>query len=239
MNEPAFSTWRWAGRRYRPDVPTAAHHAYLRWGAGAKANDLVAHHPALLTSPAPLGHAPPAGGIMQSEGGVVDTLDMLTVLKAAQAISSEIVLDRLLVKLIKIIIENAGTQKGVLILEEGGTLAIQALGWAEQELVTVVRGAPVEQSEDVSAQIIDHVWEAGDGLVVPKTGRDDRFAGDPYIGSCAAQIGSVCAHPEPRPPRWNLVPGKWSEYRRFHATARTCCKSCPLKWSYISRMPGL
>ena len=175
---------------------------------------------------------------MQSEGGVVDTLDMLTVLKAAQAISSEIVLDRLLVKLIKIIIENAGAQKGVLILEEGGTLAIQALGWAEQELVTVVRGAPVEQSEEVSAQIIDHVWQAGDGLVIPDAGCDNRFAGDPYIGH--AQPKSVLCVPIQSHGRrvgiWYLENGL--SIGAFTPSTSACCKSCPLKWSYLWRMPG-
>ena len=67
---------------------------------------------------------------------------MLTVLKAAQAISSEIVLDRLLVKLIKIIIENAGAQKGALILEEGGRAGDPGAGLGGTGLVTVAEGRP-------------------------------------------------------------------------------------------------
>jgi len=43
--------------------------------------------------------------------------DLAAVLKASQAISSEIELDRLLGSLMQILIENAGAQTGFLILE--------------------------------------------------------------------------------------------------------------------------
>ena len=49
----------------------AAHHAYLRWGAGAKANDLVARHPALLTSPAPRPRRRPAGSCRARVGSSI------------------------------------------------------------------------------------------------------------------------------------------------------------------------
>ncbi|MBD0346863.1 MAG: hypothetical protein ICV63_18960, partial [Coleofasciculus sp. Co-bin14] len=43
---------------------------------------------------------------------------MTTVLKASQALPDELVLDQLLDKLMKIVMEKAGAQKGFLILEE-------------------------------------------------------------------------------------------------------------------------
>jgi hypothetical protein len=50
-----------------------------------------------------------------------EKLDFTSVMKASQTISSEIVIERLLDKLMKIIMENAGAQKGVLILESRKT----------------------------------------------------------------------------------------------------------------------
>ncbi|NJM93459.1 MAG: tetratricopeptide repeat protein [Cytophagales bacterium] len=47
------------------------------------------------------------------------SLDLTSILKASQAISSEIKLERLLRSLIGIVIENAGAEKGFLLLPEG------------------------------------------------------------------------------------------------------------------------
>ena len=44
-------------------------------------------------------------------------LDVTTVVKACQALSSEIALDTLMMKLMKILFENAGAQRGILILD--------------------------------------------------------------------------------------------------------------------------
>jgi hypothetical protein len=48
-------------------------------------------------------------------------LDLATVIKASQTLTSEIVLGKLLSKLMKIAIENAGAQKGFLILDNDGS----------------------------------------------------------------------------------------------------------------------
>ena len=52
--------------------------------------------------------------------------DFTSILHASQAISSEIRLDKLLTKLMTLVIENAGAQRGVLILEKDGQLVIEA-----------------------------------------------------------------------------------------------------------------
>ena len=55
-------------------------------------------------------------------------LDIATVMKANQAISGEIVLDKLLVALMKIVIENAGAQTGYLILPNQDKLVVEVSG---------------------------------------------------------------------------------------------------------------
>ena len=49
-------------------------------------------------------------------------------MKASQAISGEIMLNKLLENLMKIVIENAGAQIGYLILEKQGQWVIEAEG---------------------------------------------------------------------------------------------------------------
>jgi hypothetical protein len=48
-------------------------------------------------------------------------------MKASQALSGEIVLEKLLTRLIQIVIENAGAETGFLILEKAGQLANRSL----------------------------------------------------------------------------------------------------------------
>ena len=52
-------------------------------------------------------------------GSAVQQLDVASVVKASQALSSEIVLPRLIERLMKIAIENAGADRGLLILPSG------------------------------------------------------------------------------------------------------------------------
>ncbi len=92
-----------------------AHYGYLCWGAIAKVQDLEAEYPYLLSQ----GLATDSlGSILTSKMTGTksgEILDLATVMKASQAISGEIVLDKLLKEMMKTVIENAGAQKGFLI----------------------------------------------------------------------------------------------------------------------------
>jgi len=68
--------------------------------------------------------------------------DLAAVLKASQAISAEIILDKLLTSLMKILIENAGAQFGFLILEQEGEWRIEAEGTLDGQ-VTVLQSMPI------------------------------------------------------------------------------------------------
>src|SRR5262249_7514079 len=96
-----------------------AHYAYLRWGALAKVQDLEARYPQFLTRAMPgLARTATSTLTADTEQHLSSVFDLISVLKASQAISGEIQLDKLLTTLIKLVIENAGAQKGFLILEE-------------------------------------------------------------------------------------------------------------------------
>ena len=86
-----------------------AHHGYLRWGADGKVRQLERLHPHLRDAPVP---ASPTTTI----GAPVERLDVGTVLKAAQAVSGEIVLAELIKMLLRIVVEHAGAGRGLLIL---------------------------------------------------------------------------------------------------------------------------
>src|SRR6202023_1066614 len=96
-----------------------ARYGYLRWGADGKVRQLEQLHPHLRDAPVP---ASPTTTI----GAPVEQLDVGTVLKAAQAVSGEIVLGELIKTLLRIALEHAGAERGVLILFPGDEPRIAA-----------------------------------------------------------------------------------------------------------------
>ncbi len=161
-----------------------AHYAYTRWGALAKVKDLEAKYPQLLpssssrpniTSTRTTNNSSTTG----SQSGA--TLDLATVMKASQAISGEIVLDKLLGSLMKILIENAGAQVGYLILETEGKLLIEASGAADSDNITVLQSIPLESSQRVSPTIINYVARTSESVVLNDATSEGNFTNDPYI----------------------------------------------------------
>jgi predicted ATPase/serine phosphatase RsbU (regulator of sigma subunit)/tRNA A-37 threonylcarbamoyl transferase component Bud32 len=161
-----------------------AHYCYLRWGATAKVNDLDTRYPQLLqrntsnrgTLSTKISLPPTTTGSSTSS-----ELDLTTVMKASQTLSEEIVLDKLLAKLMRIIIENAGAQKGFLILETKGELLIEAKGAVDDNNITVLQSIPIESSDSVSPTIINYVARTSESVVLNNATREGNFTNDPYI----------------------------------------------------------
>jgi len=119
---------------------TEAYYGYIRWGAKAKVKDLEERYPEFFLNI--LKREDPGFDITRTTtsttGGSASALDLVTVTKASQAISSEIVLDKLLNKLMHILIESAGARKGLLFLEKAGELVLVAEGAVEKDKIRVL-----------------------------------------------------------------------------------------------------
>ncbi|GAB1545444.1 hypothetical protein NUACC21_81200 [Scytonema sp. NUACC21] len=111
----------------------------------------------------------------------IESLDLSTVLKVSYAISEEIFLDKLLDKLMHILIENAGAQKGLLILQKSGKLVLVAEGSIETEKAVLIPSLPVEESADLPISIINYVAKTQEPLVVNNATHEELFINDPYI----------------------------------------------------------
>lgn len=172
-----------------------AYYGYLRWGATAKVQDLARKYSGLsqLLPPKAIdGLATPTTGHLTTKG--TTTFDFVTVMKASQALSSEIILGELLTKLMRIVLENAGAEKGYLLLETAGQLLIEASGTMGLEPITVQQAIPL-QSQNLndrpnSAQsgqsclpisVINYVARTQEALVLSNTHAEAMFAADPYI----------------------------------------------------------
>ncbi|MEG4349427.1 AAA family ATPase [Microcoleus sp. LAD1_D3] len=157
-----------------------ARYCYQLWGAVAKVKDLETRYPQLFTLDLP---TKKNISTTTSTTGSPSTssLDIATVMKASEAISGEIVQEKLLSRLMKILIENVGAQKGYLILESQEKLLIEAEGVMNDERITVLQSEPVENCQELSETIINYVARTKENLVLNDATREGNFTNDPYI----------------------------------------------------------
>lgn len=107
-------------------------------------------------------------------------LDLETVIKSTQAISGEIKLSTLLQKLLRIMIENAGAEKGCFIRVEQGQLLLEAEGSVHQEEVHILGGIALDGTK-LPASIVQYVARIGESVVLNDAQSDARFWDDPYV----------------------------------------------------------
>jgi predicted ATPase/GAF domain-containing protein/anti-anti-sigma regulatory factor/tRNA A-37 threonylcarbamoyl transferase component Bud32 len=158
-----------------------AYQGYLLWGATEKAAALAERYPESLgaaLSPRPSGRdAAVEGG--EGEGG--RGLDATTIVRAAQAFASEIVLDRLLDRLMRIAVENAGADRGVLMLCRDEGTFVEATLTVEPDLVRVGLGAPLDGEVELATSVVHFVRRANEPVVLGDAARGGPFAADPYL----------------------------------------------------------
>jgi predicted ATPase/signal transduction histidine kinase/CheY-like chemotaxis protein len=156
-----------------------AYYGYKYWGAKTKLNDLESRYSNLSNY---VKEKITSNSLNVTSYGASNELDIETIIKASQAISSENHLPQLLEKLIKIVIENAGASTGKLILESHGNLFIEADGTVNIDKVTVKQSIPVE-SNIVPLSIINYVarTQVKEGVVLSDATSEPRFNSDPYI----------------------------------------------------------
>ncbi|MBF0234351.1 MAG: response regulator, partial [Desulfamplus sp.] len=152
-----------------------ARYCYVNWGATAKIRQMDEHYPLLLSRPAHTFATQSTLSIATSSP------DIYSVIKASQTISGEIQLEKLLEKMMKILIENGGAQKGFLILEKQGAWVIEAEGDVDRADVGIFMSVGIESCDDVSAGIIHLVLRTRKPLVLHDAAIQGNFVHDPHI----------------------------------------------------------
>jgi predicted ATPase/signal transduction histidine kinase len=152
---------------------------YAQWGAAAKVEQLDRVYPELLRDdPARALALPvPAQAAAASAPSRPDTgaLDLYSVVKAAQVIAGEVELDRLLDRLMRIAIENAGAERACLVLERDG----ESLVYATDSATTLDMGPAAARV--LPASIVNYVRRTCESVVLNDAPVDDRYGADPYI----------------------------------------------------------
>jgi PAS domain S-box-containing protein len=161
-----------------------AHYCYERWGATAKVQDLEARYPELLP-PSTEVQIPIAKASKTTSNRSPIAFDLAAVMKASQAISSEIELDRLLGSLMQISIENAGAQTGFLILENLGEWTIESSCELDDSenvcTTTVLQSIPI--ANQLPESIINYVIRTRETVILNDATCEGNFINEPYIQS--------------------------------------------------------
>ncbi|MCP4137088.1 MAG: AAA family ATPase [bacterium] len=150
---------------------------YRRWGAKAKLRHLEETWPDLVPK-APEKPASTEEPTDTSSTRASEAMDLSTVMKTSQAISGEIVLSRLLSRLMRLALENAGAERGVMILEQEGELYVEAEGRVETEDVTVLRSIPIDKHRGLSSAIVRYVARTTDQVLLSNAAEEGDFTDD-------------------------------------------------------------
>ncbi|WP_413160253.1 AAA family ATPase [Capilliphycus salinus ALCB114379] len=178
-----------------------AYYGYIAWGATAKVQHLEQHYPELL---APILVRDNEGEDLLSYSSISSTgcssnstssrtysfLDSTTVIKACQALSSEIKLENLLSTLMQLAIENAGAQKCALIEYKEEQLILEAIAYAPPRSSRDQSGSlesfqhlsvEIENCTKIPQALIHYVWRTSDALVFEDAATQASWMNDVYL----------------------------------------------------------
>ncbi|MFW6415155.1 MAG: diguanylate cyclase, partial [Thermodesulfobacteriota bacterium] len=177
-----------------------AQFVYNHFGAIAKVGQLQELYPDYLTSAYQEPIFDPNKSNPHSLSGTsssvpeIYSFDALSVTRAAQILSREIELDKLLEKSMKTILENAGAQRGVLVTQEekSNKLYIEAEGEIDRP-ITLHQFLLLEDFDQVPHNIINYIFKTNEDVIINDLAREDNFANDPYLSK--NRVGSLLCMP--------------------------------------------
>lgn len=159
-----------------------AHYAFYRWGATAKLAHLEKKYKGSLSQmlqreEGSVFSSSPANNELQSS-----PLDLMTVVKATQSLSGEIVLSKLIDQMIRIVIENAGADKAMLILEKGDVWLVEAEFSSATGGKTIRPSIPFkDKKESLPVSVINYIFRTKELVLIDDPSHESIFSLDPYL----------------------------------------------------------
>jgi len=151
-----------------------AWHCYLSWGAAGKIRQLEDLYPELReerTMPGP----------MSTIGKPVEHLDLATVIKVSQAVTGEMVLEKLIDTLMRTAIEHAGAERGLLIVQRGSEQRIEAEATTSGDTITVRLAAESMSHSVLPKSVIYYVARTHESVILDDASTPNPFSADTYL----------------------------------------------------------
>jgi PAS domain S-box-containing protein len=149
-----------------------ARNCYLHWGADGKVRQLDELYPHLRAEE----HTPAPTSTI---GASVEQLDLATVIKISEAVSGEIVLEKLIDTLMRTALEHAGAGRGVLLIPHNGELKVEAVAETTARDVTM-RLRPPAGSIRVPEAIVNFVARTSKAVILDDACTENTWF-DEYI----------------------------------------------------------
>ncbi|MEO7045119.1 MAG: AAA family ATPase, partial [Ferruginibacter sp.] len=155
-----------------------AYRVYNRWGADAKLKQMEVRYSQLRGG----GGAEWQSDLFQEPARERSgNIDLETVLKASSALSGEIVLPKLLKKMMQLILENAGAQTGFLIMEKNGERFIEAEIKADTEEIQILQSVPVAKNDLLAESVLNYVFMTQETVILDDACKSPLFGNDKFI----------------------------------------------------------
>jgi PAS domain S-box-containing protein len=149
-------------------------HCYLRWGAAGKVRQLDELYPHLS-------EAEPLLGLTGTIDAPIEQLDLITVIKVSQALSGEMVLEKLIDTLMRAAIEHAGAERGLLIFLRGVDQRVEAEATTSGNTVAVRLREGFVTDAAVPQSIVNYVIRTKESVILGDASAVNPFSDDPYI----------------------------------------------------------
>jgi len=154
---------------------------YRQWGAAAKVKQL--EKKIMNTGLAATQGTAPSQSLLNDVASQTtsSSLDLQSIFQASTTISGEVMFEKLLEKLLKIVLENAGAESGSLILVKHDDLVVAAHGDMKEKTVKLYNDAPLNDVDFVSKSIVQFVYHTKENIILNEAVKDPRFSKDPYL----------------------------------------------------------
>jgi predicted ATPase/signal transduction histidine kinase len=151
-----------------------ARDCYLRWGALGKVRQLDRRHPVLHEEAA-------SSPLSATVSTPIEQLDVGTVVKASQAVSSEIELGKLIETLMRISIEHAGAERGLLILITANESRIAAEARTGGSNIEVTLRDSAVTPTELSESVLHTAVRTQDSVILDDASAQIPFSADEYV----------------------------------------------------------
>ncbi|MEM7712961.1 MAG: ATP-binding protein, partial [Cyanobacteria bacterium P01_A01_bin.68] len=159
---------------------TDAYYGYVKWGAFAKVKDLEENYPDYIIR-TQTGLSPDKKGTIASTSfSQTLALDTSTLIKSSLALSSEVILEDLIHKLMHLAKLNAGAEKVLFIANNKDELVIEA-SLNEKNEISILQSLTSSAQNILPVSIINYVHRTQLPVILDDANSADDFKNDPYI----------------------------------------------------------
>ncbi|MEY3869420.1 MAG: hypothetical protein RLZZ338_3311 [Cyanobacteriota bacterium] len=188
----------WGKEKIAQTYMIEAYYGYARWGAKAKTDDLekrysqllypilqVQQNPILLreTSRLTLNQSSIINQTLQttrsSTNTISEVLDLATILKVSQALSSEIKIEKFLETFMEVVLENSGARKVALLVVKDGNLVIESLATTHEGITLL--SVPLESSKDIPITLVNYVKHSLNTVLLDDATAQKDWLFDSYV----------------------------------------------------------